>query len=79
MIGSGDAPQTKMRMTRKRKIAVLVALIGQMVSAWLHIAERADTSLDNLLTWCQCVASALPGHDWEDVPRAVRALASGAS
>ena len=34
MIGSGDAPQTKMRMTRKRKIAVLVALIAVLFAAF---------------------------------------------
>jgi len=67
------------RDTLAARVAELEAHNGRMVAAWLHIAERADTSLDNLLTWCHRVASALPGHDWEDVPRAVRALASGAS
>jgi len=34
MIGSGDALQTTMRMTRKRKIAVLVALIALLLAAF---------------------------------------------
>jgi hypothetical protein len=61
------------------RVKELEAHTGRMVAAWLKVAEQAEKSRNDPQTWCLNVASALPGHDWEDVPKAIRALAGGAS